>query len=207
METTHLAMLTIDRFENLLTEHTWSQILALITATFVSEDLTSLGSAWLSANGHMTFWVAWWGCFLGIWMGDAGLYALARWAGRPFTEKWFSKKWTIAKSVQRAEGWIQQHGLKWLWMVRFIPGTRLPTYLAAGFLRMEFLGFITVTGLAALVWTTALFYLFHTLGDTLMILLEKLNWGSRMGFVVLVIIWLLVNKGWSKIRNNHEQQA
>jgi len=47
-------------------------------ATFVLEDLATLGAGFLLAAGAISWPVAFAACFLGIWLGDAGLYALAR---------------------------------------------------------------------------------------------------------------------------------
>jgi membrane protein DedA with SNARE-associated domain len=55
--------------------------------TFVLEDAAAVGAGLLLATGQMTWPAAFTACFLGIWMGDAGLYALARFAGRAWFEK------------------------------------------------------------------------------------------------------------------------
>jgi membrane protein DedA with SNARE-associated domain len=36
---------------------------------------------------------------------------------------------------------------------RLLPGTRLPTYLAAGFLRLPWFRFLVITGATSLGWT------------------------------------------------------
>ena len=190
-------------FSDLLDKDPLPQILALIVGTFISEDLTCLGSAWLSADGRMALWVAWAGCFLGIWMGDAGLYMIARWAGRPFTEQWFPDSWTKGESIIKAEQWIQKKGTQWLWITRFVPGTRLPTYLAAGYLRMNVSLFLCVTGLACLIWTTLLFWLAHSVGRELIPWLERFRWGAWIGLLGLVLVWVLFRR----ILNFHKKRS
>src|SRR5215813_9088847 len=56
-------------------------------ATFVLEDVAAVGAGLLLATGGISWHSAFIACFLGIWIGDAGLYALARYTGREWFEK------------------------------------------------------------------------------------------------------------------------
>jgi len=56
---------------------------SLFFMTFVSEDAAMLGGATMAAAGLMATPLVFAACFLGIWLGDMGLYALARYFGRP----------------------------------------------------------------------------------------------------------------------------
>ena len=47
-------------------------------------------------------------CFLGIWLGDAGLYALARFAGRGWFERSSLRKFSA--KVARSENWFAERG-------------------------------------------------------------------------------------------------
>src|SRR5882757_8890426 len=55
-------------------------------ATFVLEDAAAIGAGLFLADGQLSWTAAFTACFLGIWLGDAGLYALARFAGRNWFE-------------------------------------------------------------------------------------------------------------------------
>ena len=87
-------------------------------------------------------------CFLGIWLGDAGLYALARFAGRGWFERSSWRK--FSPQVARSEKWFAERGAPILIFSRFVPGTRLPTYLAAGFLRVPAGRFLLITGVGGI---------------------------------------------------------
>jgi membrane protein DedA with SNARE-associated domain len=50
---------------------------------------------------------------------------------------------------------------------RLVPGARLPTYLAAGFLRIPLARFLFVTGSASCLWTLAILLLAQTFGARL----------------------------------------
>lgn len=131
-------------------------------ATFVLEDAAALGAGLLLATGQISWPVAFASCWLGIWLGDIGLYSLARYGGR----KWFegSSLKQHAARVARSEGRFAAHGSLILIFSRCVPGARLPTYVAAGFLRLPLPRFLAVTGAAALVWTGLVLWLTKMLG-------------------------------------------
>lgn len=133
------------------------QAITLGLATFVQEDLPTLTAALLAAAGQLSWATAFWGCFLGIWMGDALLYFAARGLGRPLLQFRIMHRFASASSVEQSERWFAERGTWLLAGSRFVPGTRLPTYLAAGFLKVPLIRFLGVTGAAVLVWTTLLF--------------------------------------------------
>src|SRR5215813_1462354 len=72
-------------------------------ATFVLEDVAAVGAGLLLATGGISWVAAFVACFLGIWMGDAGLYALARFAGRGWFERSSLNKFRDKVSV--SERW------------------------------------------------------------------------------------------------------
>src|SRR5271154_438241 len=73
-------------------------------ATFVLEDVATIGAGLLLAAGAVTWPTAFGACFLGIWLGDAGLYGLARFGGR----KWFerSRFRRFEPKVAESERWF-----------------------------------------------------------------------------------------------------
>jgi len=139
-------------------------------ATFVLEDVATVSAGLMLATGGITWPLAFSFCFLGIWLGDAGLYALARFAGRSWFERSAWKKY--APQVARSEEWFTRRGTTILIFSRIFPGTRLPTYLAAGFLRVCLTRFLVITGLAALVWTAVILRLAETFGEKLLVWLQ-----------------------------------
>ena len=141
------------------------QAVALALSTFVQEDAPTIGAALLASAGKLDWRVAFAACFAGIWIGDALLYLLARGAGRPLLATRLAKRFVKAEALAGGEAWFARRGTWALVVSRFVPGLRLPTYLAAGFLRVSFPKFLLVTGGAVLVWTTALFLAAHWLGE------------------------------------------
>src|SRR5215467_11584942 len=95
-------------------------------ATFVLEDVAAIGAGLLLATGQISWPAAFVACFLGIWAGDAGLYAIARYAGRGWFER---SSWNkFRDKVARSERWFAERGSVILIFSRMVPGARLPTY-------------------------------------------------------------------------------
>jgi membrane protein DedA with SNARE-associated domain len=140
------------------------QAVGLALSTFVQEDAPTIGAALLASAGKLDWRVAFAACFAGIWVGDALLYLLARGAGRPLLATRLARRLVKPESLACGEAWFAQRGTWALVLSRFVPGLRLPTYLAAGFLRVSFPKFLLVTGVAVLVWTAVLFAGTHWLG-------------------------------------------
>ncbi len=134
-------------------------------ATFVLEDVAAVGAGLLLASGGISWPAAFTACFLGIWMGDTGLYVLARWAGRGWFERSSLRRFSM--KVAESERWFAARGTPILVFSRLVPGARLPTYLAAGFLRVPLPRFLLITGVASCVWTIALLALVQKFGEEL----------------------------------------
>jgi membrane protein DedA with SNARE-associated domain len=132
-------------------------LLALLAAaTLVSEDLTCIGAGVMAANGRISFALAAFACLLGIFVGDVLLFLAGRYLGRPAIRRaplrWFLR----AEDVDRCSRWFNRRGAKAIFVSRFLPGARLPTYFAAGVLDTGLWRFSLYFLLAAAVWTPAL---------------------------------------------------
>ena len=149
-------------------------------ATFILEDVAAIGAGLLLATGDISWPAAFTACFLGIWFGDVGLYALARFAGRSWFEH--SSLRRFEPKVARSERWFAERGTPILIFSRVVPGARLPTYLAAGFLRVPLPRFLLVTGTASFAWTFAVLLLAQTFGARLV---HWLNVYKHAGLLLL----------------------
>ena len=73
---------------------------------------------------------------IGIFVGDLLLFLAGRLLGAPALERAPLKWFVRPADVERSRIWFRQRGPVLVLLSRFIPGMRLPTYLAAGALRM-----------------------------------------------------------------------
>jgi len=149
-------------------------------ATFILEDVAAIGAGLLLASGQISWPAAFLSCFLGIWLGDVGLYVIARTGGR----RWFERSpfAKYAAKVNRSEQWFAKRGTPILIFSRLMPGARLPTYLAAGFLRVPLSRFLLVTGAASFGWTLVVLRVTQLFGVKVYEWLNSYKYG---GFLLL----------------------
>jgi membrane protein DedA with SNARE-associated domain len=142
---------------------TASLMVALALATLVSEDLTTIGAAGLAQQGYLPVVPAIAACGAGVYLGDLGLWLLGRLLGRRALRlPWIGRR-VDERLVARAAVEIDRRLATTVLCSRFLPGTRLPVYLAAGILGRRPLAFATWSFVAVLLWTpllaTAAWYL------------------------------------------------
>lgn len=129
---------------------------AIVLGAFVSEDGATITAATLAASGVLDMRLAFLSAFVGLWVGDLGVYALARRTGQAIRQhRWF-KAW-LAKSTNEEPPSTQKESQWSLGLSRFLPGTRLPAYIAAGLGRMPVLTFAVTTAISAIAWIVFVF--------------------------------------------------
>jgi membrane protein DedA with SNARE-associated domain len=158
-------------------------------ATFILEDVAAAGAGLMLAAGKISWPAAFTACFLGIWLGDVGLYAIARIGGRRWFEK--SRFNKFSAKITESERWFGKRRTLILIFSRVVPGARLPTYLAAGFLRTPLPGFLLTTGVASFLWTALILRLTELFGTRLLDWLDAYKHGGLIllgGGVLLIVL-------------------
>src|SRR6266702_778071 len=130
---------------------------AIILLSFVSEDAATISSALSIFGGPISWPLGFAACFAGIWLGDLGLYCLARSAGKNVLRSRWLARLADSATITRSEKTFARNSAFALIASRFIPGTRLPTYLAAGLFAMPARRFALITATGALLWISVFF--------------------------------------------------
>src|SRR6266567_3501862 len=138
---------------------------AIILLSFVSEDAATISSALSIFGGPLSWPLGFVSCFAGIWLGDLGLYSLARCSGKNVLRSRWLARLTDPATITHCEKTFARNSTFALIASRFVPGTRLPTYLAAGLFAMPARRFALITAIGALVWISAFFALTKLLGS------------------------------------------
>ena len=178
-------------------EHSSTYLLFLVVllalATFVTEDLTCIMAGLMVSKGALPFVPAVAGCLIGIFIGDMLLYGAGRLFGPPALRR-APLKWMIAPhQVSASEAFFQRQGPALIFGTRFLPGTRLAAYFAAGMFRAPFWAFVGWFLLAAIVWTPFLVGLAAWLGGAMLIFFERFERFALLGVVLVVVcLWLLL---------------
>ena len=131
-------------------------MLLIALATLVSEDATCIAAGLLVAQGTIAFIPATLACLIGIVGGDCMLFFIGRFISAPLLEK-APFRWFISKeALEDASKWLEERGAAVIIASRFIPGSRMPTYVSAGSLRLPFWTFLFYFMIASLLWTPML---------------------------------------------------
>lgn len=127
--------------------------LSMAALTLLSEDAALLGSAGLAASGRLGWGLAFAASAGGIIVGDLGLYGLGRWLSASALGRWpwLDRRLGPAR-LARGKAWIEGAGFPGVLAVRFIPGSRLPGYTAAGLTRARFGPFALAVVLSGALW-------------------------------------------------------
>jgi membrane protein DedA with SNARE-associated domain len=168
-------------------------LVALAVATLLSEDLACLAAGLLVARGALGFGEATAACFTGIFVGDLLLVGLGRWLGRVALDRWPLRGRVSAAALARAEDWFARSGARVVLASRFMPGTRLPTFVAAGVLRAPLGKFIGWFALACALWTPLLVGAAWAAGEAVF------GWFSAWSRAVPVLL-LAAGAGWVALR-------
>jgi membrane protein DedA with SNARE-associated domain len=178
--------------------------LSIFFATFIYEDGATLLAATLSAGGTLDPRIGILTTFLGIWLGDMGLYGLGSSFGRRTAQSRWLRKYLRPESLAKAEGWFARHGTLALVMSRAIPGSRLPLYVAAGALRLPVRLFAKTTAACSAAWVCAIFAIWRFVPTPASGYRRLLPW--LLTAVVLIAPWLLSKSarslGWFRHRES-----
>src|ERR1700735_3090528 len=122
--------------------------IAIILATFVLEDATMVAVGVMAADGLISIPVGMISLAAGIALGDFGLYGIGRYArGHPRVGHWVH-----SERLRPFGEWLHAKLYSTVIAARFLPGARLPTYLACGFFSVSLRRFAIPVAGATIVW-------------------------------------------------------
>jgi hypothetical protein len=132
-------------------------------------------------------------CLLGIYAGDVGLWALGRFGGRRIL-RWRAVARVPAGSLERLGAWIDRRPAAAIFASRFLPGTRVPLYVAAGIWGRRSWRFLGWMFLAAAVWTPALVLAAALAGRAAVAPLEAWTGHGWVAGGIVALAWLALLK-------------
>jgi membrane protein DedA with SNARE-associated domain len=168
------------------------QMAIIIAATFVWEDPTSIAVGLLIRAGQLNPVVGVAAIFIGIFLGDMGLYLIGRSAGRRAL-KWRPIAQRLPVHQIDALGrWFDRHGWTAVLLSRFVPGMRFPVYVSAGVLGNQPGRFLLWTLGAVAIWAPTILFIVIVLGEATSPLGALLGSGWLALIVVIGLILIVL---------------
>jgi membrane protein DedA with SNARE-associated domain len=142
-------------------------VIGLAVEVIPSEIVLSYGGYLVSEAGgqQITFLGAVAFGTLGAVIQQWILYAIGRYGGRPFFDKYGKYIKIKPKHLDIAENWFQRYGAGIVFTARFVPVMRQAISIPAGIARMNFWLFTILTTIASIPWSILFVYLGWKLGD------------------------------------------
>lgn len=132
-----------------------SYFLSTFIGTFILEDVALASGIILAQQGKLSYPLAFLACFLGIGIGDIGVYGIGYVSSFFPIEKYFR---FFKRYREKLEKFKNSSLLGYSIVIsRAIPGTRLPTYLGAGYVKYSFSKFTLLTIFSVFLWVLLVF--------------------------------------------------
>ncbi|MCA9054211.1 MAG: DedA family protein [Planctomycetaceae bacterium] len=167
------------------------------------EEIPILTSGVLAQMGHMRPWPALAALMVGVMLGDSAMFLLGkRWGGHLLEHK-LARKLLTRERQDKITDYFAKYGALVIFIARFLPGLRAPLFLTAGSMRVRFLTFFSMDGLAALLsvplsfWVA--YYFTNRLKEVLELSHQVLYWVLG-GVIVLLLLGHVVWDRWKAAR-------
>ena len=186
----------MDWLEQLHNYHGPPLVLALLIClgTLISEDLACIAAGILAAKGWLPFPLALGGATLGIYAGDLTLYGLGRLSQKSKGRWRWLDRLVTEQRVERGRRLFDRFGTGWIFLSRFLPGSRVPSYITAGAVGWSFPRFAATLGAAVLVWTPILVGFSFYSGQKVLLFLEGYQRWAHLFLLLLVLVLFLLIK-------------
>jgi len=194
-------------FELLSHSHYIGIVLVLVLSGFglpIPEEVPVVMAGILSANGTLDPRLAFAACIVGAIAGDCLMYGLGYRFGRSvIMEHPRITGFLTPERERQIEATIMRHGVKALFLARFMVGVRSPVYLTAGILRVPFRRFLLADTFCAIAVVSVFFGLSYKFGDRITNLIRD----SQVLFTAVVAIVALGVSVWFLVRRRRKLVA
>ena len=177
-------------------------VIALVLAltTLLLEDLAIAAGVALATQGVISWELSLAAVGGGIALGDLGLYAMGHHATRV---PWLRRRYVGDKSLWARDQLVRRLPSAVL-LARVIPGLRLATYTACGFVRVPLLPFTAWVVIAVTLWTLGLYALSAAIGHALA---ERFGLPSAVAVALPIIALALAVPLWRSARQRFKRVA
>ncbi len=137
--------------------------------------------------------------YFGILIGDSVVFLLGRKFGKTLKSnpKGFLARLFSEEKRARVEALFRKHGEKIVFVARFMPGVRTPTFFTAGSVGMKYRRFALFDSVAALVSAPVFVYLGFHFGAELETLIASIRKGQRAvlgGMLAVAVVLFIISR-------------
>jgi membrane protein DedA with SNARE-associated domain len=154
--------------------------LTIIVSSFFLEEVTIVVVGVLAADGVIGIPLALFSLYIGVILGDLGLYFLGWLAS---THPWLAS-YVDHDFIAPLRAWLETRFTLTIFSARFIPISRIPTYTASGFFRSPFSAFANTVVAAGLIWVTLLFSASYWFGSATSQWFSPIRWSIACIFLL-----------------------
>jgi len=161
--------MTLDFLISVITDYRYLAMFAILFVSAMGVPLPEeplLVASGLSVGwGSSSYWLTCGACLLGILSGDLWVYFLGRRGGTWFLQTRLGSLVFSAKRQDSIERLFAKHGLKTVFLGRFIPAVRFGVFFFAGRHRMNIRKFIGLNSIGAMVYAPLWIWLSAVAGE------------------------------------------
>ena len=106
------------------------------------------------------------------------------------------------RRMAKGRGWLKRRYIPALIGARFMPGFRLPTYTASGFLGLPFWPFAGVAAGAGLLWTSLIFSLVFFFGLMIVENLGAWRWAIAGALLAIILLGPMIAERFIRVPEN-----
>lgn len=173
----------------------WVLYFSIFFLPFIQEDAAVIGAATASLAGAAPTAFLLTAILTGLVASDAWKYWMGRLARR---YKW-AHKFAEKPGVSIAGDLVRKEFVQTMLTARFVPGTRIPTYIACGFFQADYARYVLTLVLTASLYVGLVFGLFHSVGA---VAGEKAIIWLPVGAIVCLVAYVVFR--WLNHVNKHE---
>ena len=179
----------MNAFAEFFANNDWAMLALVFAGPFVQEDAAVVGAATASMSGHGDPAQLFAAALLGLIASDTWKY----WLGRAAQAHPWAAKYIADPRVSGARDKVLSRTGIALVVARFVPGTRIPLYIACGLFKVPFWRFLILIVLSGALYLGLAFAAFASLG---MVVGAQVR--AALPFVALGAVAIVLAIGWIK---------
>lgn len=164
------------------------------------EEAVLLPCGAMVQHGVVDFWTVSAVCSAAILLGDSIPYWLGRmWGMRALQNRWV-RKVLHPERFARFEAKFEKHRTWATFLLRFLPGLRIPGYFVVGTLRMGYARFLVIDGLGVAVSVPTSIWFGGLLGEHIKRMLTGEGGGAVVAALVVAALAIAIGAKWATRR-------